>query len=94
MGPIIDIQIIKSHFAEYELIKDAIEHPKSLVEHQVFIFLFFLSKQAKKIKNVEKDDAGGMLGQIYIGNQDISKIKKTRVKALKRSVIAKTHRKI
>lgn len=55
MGPVIDLEVGKTHFAEYELIKDAIEQPKSLVAHEVEIFcLKFIFCSLRKSRTLKR----------------------------------------
>lgn len=75
MGPFLDLKLLRTKFSSEEMRRASLKRPKET--------------QPKKIKNVEKNSIGDVLGRVYVDKQDLSTLQTRKVKALKKGNPAK-----
>merc|ERR1712228_186232 len=80
IGPSLDVDLRRTRIGSDDLFKRAMKQPKAA--------------QAKKIKNVSKDQFENKLGRVHLGVQDLSKLHLRKRKALKRTTEEKKRQRL
>jgi len=76
MGPHFDLVLRRSVEADQDMMRAALKRPK-IAKKDV------ASGLGKKRKNFEVDELGDLRGRVHVGRQDLDKLQRKKVKALR-----------